>query len=894
MPRVFIYEQECNNQASTICVRGAPLPGDTLGPLQFIHSGFVNIGSQETEGIDFAVQYSFDLSNSTLTLGLDYTHLLKFDKTVLGADGLTFETQEFAGEYEYPEDRAALTGDYRFGDWGATARVNYISSFKDFRNLSPGYDDPPDGIVDVRSVAVSFTTVNFQSPYEGIKNTRIQLSSTTPSTRRCRSRSATATRTCTATCRASTIRAGGSGACGRRTRSRSSLDGWRKWKGRASAPSAFCAPPRMRQWRMTAKIIDGKRIAEEFRREVRKGTDALRAGGRAARASRSSWSATTPPRRSTCATSAGACEETGIASVAHDLPASTTEAELLALIDRLNADPAIDGILVQLPLPAHIGSTAVLERIDPAKDVDGFHPYNVGRLAQGTPVMRPCTPYGMILMLEREGLEARGKNAVIVGRSNIVGRPMALELLMKAATVTICHSQTKDLAGHVGEADILVAAIGKPEFVPGAWIRPGAIVLDVGINRLPDGRLVGDVEFDAARERAGWITPVPGGVGPMTIAALMKNTLESATRGRRGADRLLAPPGRAGRAVLEQHALGRQLVADAVGLREVAGFRAAIRACTSRSISAVNRLAFRGVPPVSSERVASQLPAPDRVARGRRRVAQLGREPAAAFALSPADFATLSSRASACRAAIASGVLKSSSIAAAKRPSTRSPFAYSRSGHDVAQRQCTGAAARPPPGELVGRVVHRPAVVARQQEERAAPRAGSSRQHFARGEEVAERLRHLLVVDVEEAVVHPDLGERRVAGAPQVCAISFSWCGNLRSRPPPWMSKCSPSSCVDMAEHSMCQPGRPSPHGRRPGGLAGLGAISTARNRADRAWPSSTSTREPARRSSSFLPDSLPYAANLCTSYITSPFDRRVGVAVADELARSCATISSM
>jgi methylenetetrahydrofolate dehydrogenase (NADP+)/methenyltetrahydrofolate cyclohydrolase len=225
-----------------------------------------------------------------------------------------------------------------------------------------------------------------------------------------------------------------------------------------------------------------------------------------------------------------ACEETGIVSVAHDLPASTSEAELIALIDRLNADPAIDGILVQLPLPAHVASVAVLERIDPAKDVDGFHPYNVGRLAQGAPAMRPCTPYGIILMLEREGIEARGRNAVIVGRSNIVGRPMALELLIKAATVTVCHSQTRDLERQVGEAEILVAAIGKPQFVPGAWVRPGAVVIDVGINRMPDGRLVGDVQYDEAAARAGHITPVPGGVGPMTIAALMKNTLESAQR----------------------------------------------------------------------------------------------------------------------------------------------------------------------------------------------------------------------------------------------------------------------------------------------------------------------------------------------------------------------------
>jgi methylenetetrahydrofolate dehydrogenase (NADP+)/methenyltetrahydrofolate cyclohydrolase len=225
-----------------------------------------------------------------------------------------------------------------------------------------------------------------------------------------------------------------------------------------------------------------------------------------------------------------ACEETGIVSVAHDLPSETSEAALLALIDRLNADPAIDGILVQLPLPAHVASVKVLERIDPRKDVDGFHPYTVGRLAQRMPVSRPCTPYGIILMMEHEGLEVRGKNAVILGQSNIVGRPMALELLMKAATITVCHSQTRDLERHVAEAEILVAAVGKAGFVPGRWVRPGAVVIDVGINRLPDGRLVGDVQFEEAAERAGYITPVPGGVGPMTIAALMKNTLESATR----------------------------------------------------------------------------------------------------------------------------------------------------------------------------------------------------------------------------------------------------------------------------------------------------------------------------------------------------------------------------
>jgi methylenetetrahydrofolate dehydrogenase (NADP+)/methenyltetrahydrofolate cyclohydrolase len=281
---------------------------------------------------------------------------------------------------------------------------------------------------------------------------------------------------------------------------------------------------------MTARIIDGKKIAAGFRREVRDGTDARERKGLGRPGLAVVMVGSDPASAVYVRNKRRACEETGVVSVAHDLPAETGEAELLSLIDRLNADPAIDGILVQLPLPAHIASTAVLERIDPSKDVDGFHPYNVGRLAQGTPVLRPCTPYGMILMLEREGLEVRGKNAVIVGRSNIVGRPMALELVMKAATVTVCHSQTRDLERQVGEAEILVAAIGKPQFIPGRWIRPGAIVLDVGINRLPDGKLVGDVQYGEAAERAGWITPVPGGVGPMTIAALMKNTLESASR----------------------------------------------------------------------------------------------------------------------------------------------------------------------------------------------------------------------------------------------------------------------------------------------------------------------------------------------------------------------------
>jgi methylenetetrahydrofolate dehydrogenase (NADP+)/methenyltetrahydrofolate cyclohydrolase len=223
-----------------------------------------------------------------------------------------------------------------------------------------------------------------------------------------------------------------------------------------------------------------------------------------------------------------ACEEVGIVSFAHDLPAATSQDELLRLIDNLNADQSVDGILVQLPLPPQIDRTAVIERIDPAKDVDGFHPYNIGRLAQRIPVMRPCTPYGVIQLLEHIGAPFKGQNAVVVGASNIVGRPMALELLLTGATATVCHRFTADLQEHVSRADILIVAAGKPGLIPGEWVKPGSMVIDVGMNRLPDGHLVGDVDFAIARERAAWITPVPGGVGPMTVAVLMHNTLQAA------------------------------------------------------------------------------------------------------------------------------------------------------------------------------------------------------------------------------------------------------------------------------------------------------------------------------------------------------------------------------
>jgi len=223
-------------------------------------------------------------------------------------------------------------------------------------------------------------------------------------------------------------------------------------------------------------------------------------------------------------------ESVGMRSFAFDLPATTGEAELLALVDRLNADAAVNGILIQLPLPKQIDPEQVIERIDPKKDVDGFHPYNVGRLVLKMPTLRPCTPYGCMRLLAETGEDLVGKHAVILGQSNIVGRPMALELLMARCTITVCHSATRDLPQLVRQADIVVASVGKARFVSGAWIKPGAIVIDVGINRQPDGKLCGDVDFEAAKEVAGWITPVPGGVGPMTIATLLANTLRATER----------------------------------------------------------------------------------------------------------------------------------------------------------------------------------------------------------------------------------------------------------------------------------------------------------------------------------------------------------------------------
>jgi methylenetetrahydrofolate dehydrogenase (NADP+)/methenyltetrahydrofolate cyclohydrolase len=223
-----------------------------------------------------------------------------------------------------------------------------------------------------------------------------------------------------------------------------------------------------------------------------------------------------------------ACADVGIFSDEYKLPAETSEADLLALIARLNNDPRIHGILVQLPLPKHINSDKVLETISPAKDADGFHPYNVGRLVIGKPTFQPCTPYGVMVLLEEAGVNLAGKEVVIVGRSNIVGKPVAFMCLQQNATVTICHSKTRDLAAKVAQADVLIAAVGVPEMIKGEWIKEGAVVIDVGVNRVGDKKLVGDVEFATAEKRAAAITPVPGGVGPMTITMLLHNTVESA------------------------------------------------------------------------------------------------------------------------------------------------------------------------------------------------------------------------------------------------------------------------------------------------------------------------------------------------------------------------------
>lgn len=277
-----------------------------------------------------------------------------------------------------------------------------------------------------------------------------------------------------------------------------------------------------------AHILDGKAIADALIQDIKGRVDARRSMGQRTPGLAVILLGTDPASRIYVRNKRRACETAGVLSFSHDLPASTSQSELLDLIARLNEDPAVDGILVQAPLPEHIDTATVIESIRPDKDVDGFHPYNIGRLAVRQPTLRPCTPYGVMRLLASTDVALRGLHAVVVGASNHVGRPMALELLLAGCTVTVCHSATRDLAAHVAQADILVAAVGRPEMIKGEWIRQGALVVDIGINRLADGRLVGDVDFATARQRAAWITPVPGGVGPMTVATLLQNTLEAA------------------------------------------------------------------------------------------------------------------------------------------------------------------------------------------------------------------------------------------------------------------------------------------------------------------------------------------------------------------------------
>jgi methylenetetrahydrofolate dehydrogenase (NADP+)/methenyltetrahydrofolate cyclohydrolase len=277
-----------------------------------------------------------------------------------------------------------------------------------------------------------------------------------------------------------------------------------------------------------ARLLDGKAVAAKVRAEV-----AARAARFAARCGRRPGLAVVQVGEDAASSvyvrnKRRSSLEAGIESFAHDLPATTAEAQILLLVEQLNRDARVDGILVQLPLPKGVDTNRIMDAVSPAKDVDGFHPLNTGLLAQKRPRLRPCTPYGVIRLAQEYGIELTGVRATVVGASNIVGRPMALELLLARATVTVCHTGTRDLRAEVERAELVVAAVGKAGFIPGEWIRPGAAVFDVGINRSASGKLVGDVEFERAAERAAWITPVPGGLGPMTIAMLLSNTVDAA------------------------------------------------------------------------------------------------------------------------------------------------------------------------------------------------------------------------------------------------------------------------------------------------------------------------------------------------------------------------------
>jgi methylenetetrahydrofolate dehydrogenase (NADP+)/methenyltetrahydrofolate cyclohydrolase len=279
---------------------------------------------------------------------------------------------------------------------------------------------------------------------------------------------------------------------------------------------------------MPAKIIDGKACAQKIRNQIKEKVAARIAEGKRAPGLAVILVGENPASKIYVGSKRKACEEVGFVSKAYNFPESITENELLEQIDSLNRNETLDGILVQLPLPKHIDSTKVIERIRPDKDVDGFHPYNVGRLAQRIPALRSCTPKGIMTLIREAGFtDLKGKNAVVVGASNIVGRPMTLEFLLAGCTTITTHRFTINLQSFIEQADILVVAIGKPNFIPGSWIKEGAIVIDVGINRLENGKLCGDIEFETASQRAAYITPVPGGVGPMTVASLIENTMEA-------------------------------------------------------------------------------------------------------------------------------------------------------------------------------------------------------------------------------------------------------------------------------------------------------------------------------------------------------------------------------
>ncbi|MCU7959256.1 MAG: bifunctional methylenetetrahydrofolate dehydrogenase/methenyltetrahydrofolate cyclohydrolase FolD [gamma proteobacterium symbiont of Bathyaustriella thionipta] len=282
---------------------------------------------------------------------------------------------------------------------------------------------------------------------------------------------------------------------------------------------------------MTAQILDGKAIAADIRENIQSEVRQMLANGQPPPGLAVVLVGENPASQVYVRNKRLACEQVGFYSQLHTLAADCTQEALLALIEQLNKDPAINGILVQLPLPQHIDEETVTEHILPAKDVDGFHPYNIGRLVLRRPLLRPCTPKGIMTLLQRTGQQLEGQDAIIIGQSNIVGRPMALELLAARCTITVCHSRTKDLPDKIRQADIVIAAVGRAHFVQDYWVKPGATVIDVGINRLDDGSLAGDVDFDAVSKKAGWITPVPGGVGPMTIASLLENTLQAVKLG---------------------------------------------------------------------------------------------------------------------------------------------------------------------------------------------------------------------------------------------------------------------------------------------------------------------------------------------------------------------------